>query len=165
MSRRISKYFWEHEVGKSATAARLGIDNTPPPIVLERASYHAINVLDPIRGWVGRPFSPSSWYRCEELERVICAKDYRTWCSRNQLLEDEESWSIYFSRKSHPKGEATDQEISGISNDDLYAWIRNNIPAFDQLIREYRTNNDPMSGWVHVSFSVDGNRNQVFEIK
>jgi len=164
MSRRISKYFWEHEVGKSKTASRNRIDNTPPTIVLERASILAVNVLDPIREFAGRPFSPGSWYRGEALERRVADRGYRDWCEKNRLPVNDETWALYFAKKSHPKGEAADIEISGIANDDLFDWIKNNIHEYDQLIREFREDNDTMSGWVHVSYSATGNRNQVFEI-
>ena len=78
----------------------------------------------------------------------------------------EQTWKDYFERKSHPRGEAADIEIPGINNDDLYHWIRDESGLeFDQLIREFRKAGDPNSGWVHVSFRINNNRNQAFNIE
>ena len=74
------------------------------------------------------------------------------------------SWAQYFAQKSHPKGEAVDIEIPGISNDELIEWIDANIPVYDQLIREFPKPGDPSSGWVHCSYSATINRRERFII-
>lgn len=161
---KLSKHFSMYEVAKSDTATRLIIDNTPITPVLEAAQLLATEVLEPIRVHYGISFSPTSWYRSEELEKTINQKVFESWCVRKGKPIDNHSWNEYFSLKSHPRGEAADIEIPGISNDDLFEWVKNNIPVFDQLIREFPKPNEPMSGWVHVSIRKDDNRKQVFQI-
>jgi len=161
---KISKYFSDYEVGKSPTADRLGIDNTPPDDVMERASYHAQHTLDPIREAHG-PLSPQSWYRCEALERVLTWESgFRRWCISRQKERNEESWAEYFLRKSHPKGEATDIEYPLLNNEELFAWVQAHIPSFDQLILEFHRTGKPNSGWVHTSSKEEGDRMEVFKI-
>ena len=163
---KVSPHFSYREVIKSHTALRLGIDNTPSQEVLSNAVDLARNVLEPIRDQFG-PFSPSSWFRCEELERVICHKAFRRWQTHNSYpgyeLNVDAGWDTYFARKQHPKGRAADIEIATVSNDDLFAWIRDHL-TYDQLIREFAKPGDPHSGWVHVSYRPGSNRGEAFRI-
>lgn len=161
---KISPHFSHREVSKSYTADRHEIDNTPTPEVMAFAQQLALNVLEPIRTHFGIPFSPNSWFRSEALERHICWTSFVKWSKRKGYSSpDETAWADYFSRKSHPNGQAADIEIPGIANDDLYAWIEENL-EYDQLIREFPKKGDPMSGWVHVSWNPSGNRGQAFTI-
>lgn len=180
--KKISQHFYDYEVGKSQMAERAGIRNKPPHWVMDNAVELATRVLDPVRAHFGIPFSPQSWYRGQELEKLLCWENgFRKWCAQYQRpwlqqsnlnighpLADgmgvESSWRDYYARKSHPKGEAADIEISGISNDDLYFWIRDHL-AFDQLIREFPKPSEPTSGWVHVSWKgPQENRQSSFSI-
>lgn len=164
-SAKISKHFKQYEIARSQTAARLGYDNSPNCEVIYRAAMLAVHVLDPIREHFNVPISPQSWYRSDELEYTLTAPSFKKWSSKRNLDYNLEStWKSYFELKSHPKGEAVDIEIPGVSNDALYRWIQDNL-EFDQLIREFATPGDPMSGWVHVSYSVNHNRNEAFNIE
>jgi len=160
----ISKHFRHYEVIRSETAAREEIDNQ---IYCPRVRYNAeqlgANVLDPVREHFG-PYGPNSWFRGEDLERVIAGSGYLSWCKRHGREVNEVSWKIYFFNKQHPQGCAADIEIDGVSNDDLFMWIKDNL-KFDQLIREFAVAGQPRSGWVHVSWDPNGkNRNQAFSI-
>ena len=64
----------------------------------------------------------------------------------------------------HIKGEAVDFEVPGITNLEIFYWIKDNLD-FDQLILEYYKKDVPNSGWVHASYKKLGNRNQAIEIK
>ena len=156
--------FRMYEVAKSSTAIRLGIDNTPSDEVLERAEQTCIHILQPVRDEFGS-LSPSSWFRCEELEKAITVVSFKKWCIRKNIsyLLDE-SWEEYFNLKSHPKGEAVDFEKAGVSNIVMFNWCKNNLEQFDQLIAEFMKPDDPSAGWIHGSNSVI-NRKQIFEIK
>lgn len=160
----ISKYFRHYEVVRSSTASRKGFDNDIYcPQVAYNAEQLGKNVLDKVRERFGA-FGPNSWYRGEELEKDITENAYKNWCAKRSLEVNEESWRSYFARKQHPKGSAADIEISGVGNDDLFEWIKDNL-EFDQLIREFPKKDKPMSGWVHVSWSSHGkNRKQAFTI-
>lgn len=157
----LAKHFKHREVARSQMAARSGIDNIPDSCTLEHARALAINVLEPVRTEFGRGFSPSSWYRSEDLERVVCKRGYAHWLLKYGYPDNAVRWQQYFRRKQHPTGCAADIEVPGVSNDYLYDWIKDNL-EFDQLIREFPRQGDPMSGWVHVSFDTTGNRNYAF---
>lgn len=161
---RLSTNFIMREVARSNVADRWGIDNTPSAIVLRRAEDLAKNILQPVRNKYGISFSPNSWYRCEQLERIIAKNGFERWCNRHGYSSyDARAWVLYLSKKQHPTGMAADIEIPGVNNDRLFDWIKDNL-KYDQLIREFRRAGDPASGWVHVSFNADGNRMQAFQI-
>lgn len=164
-TKKLTKHFSHLEISKSMTADRFEIDNTPSPEVMANAYNLAVNVLEPIRVHFGIPFSPNSWFRCEALEKQICWNSFVKWCKNKGYSDphDDAAWNAYFARKSHPNGQAADIEIPGISNDDLYDWIEQNM-EYDQLIREFPKKGDPTSGWVHVSWSDTNNRKQAFTI-
>ena len=161
--RKLTKNFTMREVARSQMAARHGINNIPSDCVLERAALLAREVLQPIRNHFGKGFSPSSWYRSEQLEKVVAARGYKTWLNRRGYQDTADHWDEYFARKQHPLGRAADIEIPGVSNDELFAWVKDNL-EYDQLIREFPRQDDPMSGWVHVSFSILENRRESFTI-
>jgi zinc D-Ala-D-Ala carboxypeptidase len=127
---KLSPHFTLREMTKSSTADRLSIDNTPDhPQVLKALQDLCINILEPARQHFGIPFSPSSAYRCPRLNQAIGSSP----------------------NSQHITGQAVDIEIPGVSNIDLAEWIKSNT-VFDQLILEYYSEDDPSSGWVHVSY-------------
>ena len=144
---RLSDHFTLEEMCKSATAVRQGIDNLPAQdtpdgqAIIEALTQVCLNILEPVRTHFGIPFSPSSGYRCLELNRALKSKD----------------------TPQHVKGQAVDFELPGIANFDLAEWIREN-QTFDQLILEFYTPGEPNSGWVHCSFIEDDNRGSVLTI-
>jgi len=156
--------FMHYEVARSYTAQRLGIDNTPPPEAMEAAKQLAMYCLQPIRDHYGIAYSPSSWYRGEKLERKLTDKSYRKWAKQHGITKlTPGTWRDYFNRKSHPKGEAADIELVGVSNDALFNWCKTEL-EYDQLIREFAKAGEPSSGWVHISWRQSGNRMQAFTI-
>lgn len=165
---KLSDNFLYYELIKSSTASRYNIDNEVTELeIIENAKALAKNCLEKIRARFGG-FSPNSWYRGEELEKAICwggrdDSSFGKWCNRKKLPIDEISWSKYFALKSHPRGEGADVEKSGVPNDELFEWCKENL-EFDQLIREFPKPGDPNSGWVHISWSRTNNRQQSFTI-
>jgi len=126
----LSPHFTLREMTRSSTADRLSIDNTPEyPQALKALQDVCINILEPVRNHFGIPFSPSSGYRCPRLNQAVGSSP----------------------KSQHITGQAVDIEIPGVSNMDLAQWIKGNT-VFDQLILEYYSENDPASGWVHVSY-------------
>lgn len=65
------KYFTIEELTQSATARRLGIDNTPPAEALKALEELTETVLDPLREAWQRPIKVNSGYRCPELNRKV----------------------------------------------------------------------------------------------
>jgi len=138
---RLSQHFTLLELTKSQTAARLGIQNSPNPKQIKSLRRVAENILEPVRKRFDKPFSPSSGFRCQELNKAIGSKP----------------------TSQHTKGEAVDFEIPGLPNRQVAEWIRDNL-EFDQLILEFHDPGEPMSGWVHVSLKEKNNRGQVLTI-
>ena len=125
------------ELTKSQTAERKGIDNTPSPTHPENLKRLCESILQRIRDHFGQVVSVSSGYRSVDLCVAIGSS----------------------TGSQHAKGEAADFEIFGISNKELADYINENLD-YDQLILEYWKEEDPNSGWVHCSFSLNGNRKQ-----
>ena len=134
---KLSENFSLSELIKSQTAERKGIDNTPSPEHQENLKKLCENVLQPVRDHFEQVVSVSSGYRSPETCLALGSKI----------------------TSQHAKGQACDFEIFGVSNKELADWIHYNI-NYDQLILEYWKESDPNSGWVHCSFSLDGNRKQ-----
>ncbi len=142
MATSLSDHFTLEEICKSQTASRLGINNLPTdPGIIENLSRVCVEILEPARAHYGVPFSPSSGYRCLELNRAIGSKD----------------------SSQHVKGEAVDFEVPGIANPDLADWIHANL-GYDQLILEFYTPGTPNSGWVHCSVTASDNRKMALTI-
>ena len=134
---KLTENFSLIELTKSQTAERKGIDNTPSTEHQENLKRLCESILQRVRDHFERVVSVSSGYRSEELCLAIGSK----------------------TTSQHAKGEAADFEIFGVSNKELADWINENL-YYDQLILEYWKEEDPNSGWVHCSFSLNGNRKQ-----
>ena len=65
------KHFTLTELTRSATARRLGIDNTPPQEAVTALAQLVDNVLDPLREAWGAPLYVTSGYRCPALNRAV----------------------------------------------------------------------------------------------
>lgn len=65
------KYFTLRELTASATASRLGIDNTPSPQAVNNLNALVTHLLDPLREKFGRPIYVNSGYRCPELNKAV----------------------------------------------------------------------------------------------
>ena len=139
---KLSPHFRLREFERSQIANRFDIDNT----VKEKQIYNNLtllceNVLEPIRRHYGVPFSPTSGYRCLELNRRLGSSD----------------------KSQHVKGQAADIEIPTISNYELGIWIRDNLD-YDTVLLEFYKKDVPSSGWVHVSYiSKENNRKRALK--
>lgn len=141
---RLTEHFFLSEFTRSDTAARLGIANTPEPWVIVNLRHNAEH-MELIRLLLGVPILISSGYRSEELEQVICERDYFAWCRRNKIMPGGSAWKTYFQRKQHPLGLATDFTAPAYGSP---AYVCRRIAesdiAFQQLIYEH--------SWCHVSW-------------
>lgn len=133
----LSKSFTLNELTKSQEATRLGIDNIPNEEEIQNLKILCENILQPIRDFYGMPLSVSSGYRSVALCEAIGSS----------------------ANSQHTKGQAADFEIFEVANKDVAEFIVKNI-EYDQCILEFWNENDPNSGWVHCSYSVNGNRKQ-----
>lgn len=136
---KLSPHFTLAELCRSQTAAREGIDNTPPPEVVARLRVLCERVLEPVRALVGAPVFVSSGYRSPALNRRVSGTE----------------------NGQHPKGEAVDFEVPGVDNLALAHKIVASDIDFDQLILEFYVDGQPSSGWLHVSYREGRNRGDV----
>jgi hypothetical protein len=118
-----------HELTKSETALRLGLDNTPDATVTANLKTLCEKVLQPVRDHYKKGVKVNSGYRSPESNAAVGGSK----------------------TSDHCKGFACDLEIPGVANADLAKWIMDNL-EYTQLILEFYTPGIPDSGWVHVSY-------------
>lgn len=121
------KYFTIHELIKSATAKRYGIDNIPGEAERNNLKKLVENILDPLRERWGAPIIVDSGYRCGRLNKIVKGS----------------------ATSQHLLGQAAD--IRTVSDDPaenkkLFNLIINMHLPYDQVIDEYNYN------WIHVSY-------------
>lgn len=133
---KLSNNFTVAEFCKSQTAIRKGINNEMTDEQLLNARALAENVLQPIRNEFGVTVI-NSGFRSVELNKSIGGSE----------------------RSQHCLGEAADIEVPKISNYELALWIYDTL-EFDQLILEFYNEDDPNSGWVHVSYKINPTKNR-----
>lgn len=128
---QLTPHFTLAEFTKSGTAARKGIDNTPPQS-FEAKLKGLAEVLETIRAeFGGRPLTINSGFRCRALNDAIGGATY----------------------SEHLMGCAADFEIIGVDNREVYLWIVNDSKIdFSQCFLEhYHDGGDPNSGWIHLA--------------
>jgi len=135
---RLSANFTLHEMIKSETALRLGLDNIPPETIITNLQILCANVLQPIRNHFQTGVKVNSGYRSPEVNIAVGGSP----------------------TSDHCLGMAADIEIPGLANFELATWIKENL-FFKQLILEFYTVGVPDSGWVHVSYDPGNLRGQV----
>ena len=133
----LSKSFTLNELTKSQEATRLGIENIPNEEHIENLKILCEKILQPLRDYYGMPVSISSGYRSVALCEAVGSS----------------------ARSQHTKGQAADFEIFGVANKDVADFIVQNF-EYDQCILEFWNDNEPNSGWIHCSYSKEGNRKQ-----
>lgn len=133
---KLSANFNLSELTKSQTAERKGIPNNPSPGHIDNLKSLCMNVLQPIRSEFDKAVIISSGYRSPELCIAIGSKI----------------------SSQHAEGKAADLEVVGVDNKVLATWIKENL-EYDQLILEFYNEGEPDSGWVHISWNSDNNRN------
>ena len=134
----LTQNFTLHEMTKSETALRHGMDNTPSSSEIENLRLLCENVLQKVRDYYGMGVKVNSGYRHPLVNAKV----------GGSTMSD------------HCNGIAADIEIPGIPNAELAEWIAENC-EFRQLILEFYTVGVPDSGWVHVSFNPADNKKQV----
>lgn len=120
------------EMIRSQIAVRRGIDNTPPPDIIERLRLLCENVLEPLRAHYASPVIVTSGYRSPALNSAIGGS----------------------STSQHSQGEAADFTVRGVSNIDVCRWMERRL-TYDQLIYEFGE-----AGWIHCSWSSRRLRNE-----
>ena len=133
---QLSKNFSLAEMTKSQTATRMGMDNNPSEDEVENLRLLCERVLQPVRDHFNHVVSISSGYRSPQL------------CSAIGSSVDSQ----------HAKGMAADFEIYGTPNNEIFNWIKGNL-LYDQMILEFWNEDEPNSGWLHVSYNPESSEN------
>ena len=142
ISMRLSKNFSYEELTHSNVAERKGLKNRPrtkeeEKKVIENLKALCMEVLQPLRDFLGKPVVISSGYRCPELNKAVGGV-------RNS---------------QHMKGEAADIHVENTEHLLKIMHFIMDETDFDQVIWE---RNRAGTQWVHVSYKREGvNRHQV----
>jgi len=125
MVQQITEHFSYEELISSATAARLGIDNSHPSPEVLSAAAHTATCMETVRDILNVPIHVDSFIRCPALNEAVGSKP----------------------TSQHIKGEACDFTAPdfGTPLEIAQELIKNRVTVkFDQLIME--------GTWVHISF-------------
>ena len=139
---RLTRNFTYEELCRSDVAERRGINNRPrtkeeEKRVIENLKALCMEVLQPLRDFLGKPVVISSGYRCPELNKAVGGV-------RNS---------------QHMKGEAADIHVENTEHLLKIMHFIMDETDFDQVIWE---RNRAGTQWVHVSYKREGvNRHQV----
>lgn len=138
-----TKNFSYDELIASATAKRLGLDNTPTPEEKERLRQLAEDILQPIRDAWRAPIVVTSGFRSEEVNKAVGG----------------------VKNSQHRLGEAADIKVGGKDRNKklfnlIYKLISTGKIKVGQLIDEYNYQ------WIHVSLPrKNKENNQILHIK
>lgn len=129
----ISEHITYEEAIRSEKAIKLKIDNTPNEEQLACMKTVAEYCFEPLRKWYDKPIKINSFFRNPQVNKAVNGSK----------------------TSDHMKGRAIDMDAgSREENLKLFNYCKANL-KFDQLIWE----ND--GAWVHISFNINGNRNDV----
>ena len=141
LNTKISKYVTLEMVVKSATAKARNIDNTPTNADVENLKLVCSLIYDKLYDKFDGNIQINSGYRCPDLNSAVGGSK----------------------TSGHLTGKALDIDgTNGVKNSDIFNYIKNNIPEFDQLIWEYGSKEQP--NWVHISYDSSRNRGSTFSI-
>lgn len=137
MTTKLTEHFTVEEMTRSATATRLGLDNTCPE-ELRGNMLKVAQALEKIREHYGAPIHVTSCYRSPSVNKAVGGSP----------------------TSAHRFAFAADFEVSGVPNIEVCRAIPNIIPDFDQIIYEFGP-----SGWVHLGFSSNPRHQHLSAIK
>jgi len=118
----LTKNFTLAEMSRSATAIRLGIDNTIPTDLIENARL-VCHALEKIRAYYASPIKVTSCYRSGALNKAVGGSK----------------------TSDHCEALAVDFEVIGVPNAEVCRAIPAILGSFDQIIYEFGP-----EGWVHL---------------
>ena len=143
---KLTEHFTLAEFERSATAARLHIDNRVPAELVPNTRNLCEQVLEPLREHFGEAVYVTSGYRCPQLNKAVGGVAN----SQHMRGEAADICPIVGGRPDSTSPEARRRLREWAE------WIMDNCP-FDQLLRERRGN----SCWLHVSLRRAGRNRQM----
>jgi hypothetical protein len=117
----LSPHFTLEELTVSETAARKGLDNTPPDDALFNLRRLAL-FLEDVRTVIGKPIRINSAYRSPEVNGSVGGK----------------------ATSQHCLGCAADIRVPGMTPNEVVKKLKASNLQYDQLIREF-------DSWTHIS--------------
>lgn len=150
---RLTPHFTVAEFERSATATRLGIDNTVPSQYIPALEQLCKTILEPLREFAQQPIIIGSGYRCPQLNVKVGG----VYASQHTLGEAADihvplnDYSDWDDNKRHTNMELAKQ---------WFDYLEHHTD-FDQLIMETSNGRDY---WIHVSCRANRkkNRHQIF---
>ena len=139
---KLTENFSLEEMTVSQLASRNGWDNNPDAKVINNLTRLA-NLLEQVRKIINKPIIINSAYRSKIVNDAVGSKD----------------------SSQHRIGCAADFRVSGMTPNEVVKAIKESDIQFDQLIREFATENG--GGWTHISVPnkpTDTPRNQMLII-
>lgn len=130
----LSQHFTLAEFVTSSSAARLHIDNAPSQDIVENLKRLA-EVMERVRGILGKPIIITSGYRCSKLNKAVGGKP----------------------NSKHVQGLACDFTCYPWTIPEIVEAIERSDIAFDQLIMEFYTEATG-DGWVHLGLGANPRR-------
>jgi len=143
---KLTEHFTLAEFERSATAARLHIDNRVPAELVPNTRNLCEQVLEPLREHFQEAVYVTSGYRCPQLNKAVGGVAN----SQHMRGEAADICPIVGGRPDSTSPEARRRLRKWAE------WIMDNCP-FDQLLRERRGN----SFWIHVSLRRAGRNRQM----
>lgn len=139
LNMHLSRSFTLRESVKSQIAIRRRIVNMPNAVQLANMIELCVKVAQPIRDWYNKSVVPSSFFRCNALNKAVKGSKTSQHCTGEAMDFDMEDHGISVGRTMY----------------DIVFEIK--VP-FDQLILEF-------GEWVHISYSNSMNeqRGEIFE--
>lgn len=137
VEKRLTDHFTLREMTRSATATRLGLDNTPPGDLL-LCLREVAHTLEDIREHFGKPVIVTSGYRSPAVNKAVHGSP----------------------TSAHCLGLAADFTVVDVANADVCRWIVRNIPDYDQVIYEFGP-----AGWVHLGLAHRPRRQSLTAVK
>lgn len=124
-------HFTLSELKRSATADKLGIDNSIPLSIIPNLEILINQVLDPIREYMNEPIYVNSGYRCPLLNKAVGG----------------------VAGSQHVLGQAADVTTRSRENNLIMErYIEENL-VFDQMI--------VYKNFIHISYKTTGNRKEI----
>ncbi len=144
---KLTKNFTLHELVKSNTALRLGINNTPTKEGVIKLRLLAANLLQPIRERLSAPIRITSGYRSPELSEIISGSSG--------------------ANSQHCRYEAIDCQFikrGKMDNLKIYKALIDLDLDYDQCILEFGNATEYVDptypAWIHLSWKISDNRKQ-----
>ena len=130
MDRQLSKHFWLREFLRSEMSRRMGREiEAPPPEIVAGLESLCLEVLEPLRESMDKPFTILSGWRPAWLNRAVGGAK----------------------TSDHMVGRAADLIVAGAPNAEVCEHLREMDLPFKQCILEF-----PPTGWVHISVGIPG---------